>query len=192
MVEMQILRGRGLLHVLRNIKWEKALQSFQSPSKVRHRFERKHASIAIYGRVACTENVIHFTKTHTYTHKSPASKPLWMCLPRLRQNDFLARPGRWSRFALLHRHQVTDISEHRFKVRHLSTLGRPNRLNNRAGKGGFWFRGLKTTSSARCDPHQGPRRAVGAGWMDDGADRLLGNGGVVCSSKSVQTTIVVT
>lgn len=53
-----------------------------------------------------------------------SSQLMW--LPGFGQDDFLARSGRWSRFALLHRHQITDIGEHRFEVRHLSTLGRAN------------------------------------------------------------------
>lgn len=43
---------------------------------------------------------------------------IW-CVPGFGQDDLLARPGRGSRLALLHRHQVADIGEHRFEVRHL-------------------------------------------------------------------------
>lgn len=43
-------------------------------------------------------------------------------LPGFGEDDFLARPGRWSRLALLHRHQVADIGENRFEVRHLRAL----------------------------------------------------------------------
>lgn len=49
-------------------------------------------------------------------------------LPGFREDDFLTRPGRWSRFALLHRHQITDIGEYCFEVRHLSTPGRASVL----------------------------------------------------------------
>jgi len=39
-------------------------------------------------------------------------------LRRVRQDDFLARPGRWRTLALLHGHQVADVGQDSLQVRH--------------------------------------------------------------------------
>lgn len=44
-------------------------------------------------------------------------------VPGFGKDNLLARPGRWSRFALLHGHQVADIGKNCFEVRHLQPPG---------------------------------------------------------------------
>ena len=129
-----------------------------------------------------------------------------MCLPGLRQDDFLTRPGRWSRFALLHRHQITDIGEHCFEVRHLSTLGRPNQYSSRVWDG-FCFGGIKKNNVLhQIWPTSSAEVRDRASWAGGGADHRRWRGVCVCvggetvslsparslkSSLQPQTTIIV-
>lgn len=125
--------------IMESVRRRQARQSFffffHFASTVSHRLERKHASISLFGCIACMEGGKKKKTKHTQPLCRQTNRP-WaatrhessqlMWLPGFGQDDFLARSGRWSRFALLHRHQITDIGEHRFEVRHLSTLGRAN------------------------------------------------------------------
>jgi len=59
-----------------------------------------------------------------------------MVVPRVRQDDFLARPGRRRGLGLLHRHQVADVGQHRFQIRHLvlrRRIGRDSAESDRRG-----------------------------------------------------------
>lgn len=40
-------------------------------------------------------------------------------LPRIRKDNFLASPGCWSRFALLHGHEIAHIGKNCFEIRHV-------------------------------------------------------------------------
>jgi len=64
---------------------------------------------------------------------------IW-CVPGFGQDDLLARPGRGSRLALLHRHQVADIGEHRFEVRHLQPPSGRHRIDTKYHTGNICTR----------------------------------------------------
>lgn len=99
----------------------------------------------------------------------------WIRLPGFGKDDFLARPGRWSRFALLHRHQVADIGENRFEVRHLRALwGRTESLTVpepavRGTWGDGWWRAL--WERRRADSAQDERGSSGEDDEDARARR---------------------
>lgn len=168
---------------------------FYLASTVSHRFERKHASVALCGCIACTKEPATWQATEQKLGpRSNIEACVWMWLPGLRQDDFLTRPGRWSRFALLHRHQITDIGEYCFEVRHLSTLGRPNQLKKKKKRLRvvFFLGTQKTMSSTIYEQHKASGCATGP------AERTAGltidwNGVVVSGYSqftSPQTTII--
>lgn len=99
-------------------------------------------------------------------------------LPGLRKDDLLTRSRRGGGLALLHRHQITDIGEHRFQVRHLST---------HRGGGVLLLSGTKKNQRpcSRPDQHPGPEPSLKQPSREQGEGEKR-RGGVIQRSIGVR------